>query len=412
MQEIIRFVKKGIKPEQLFMLSVLLVNGGNYLYNLVLGRVLGPEKFADAAILITFLLVLSFVAMTFQLAVAKFTTEFDKSKQEAFVQRAYKQATTFGIILGAAIVVFAGSLQTLFQTESSVMFTIFGIAVPLYFIMSVNRGNLQGRKSFIALSITYQLEMVCRLALTFALLLFFNIESSVAVATAIAISFIAGVFPFKKLTSRKAMQSALTSKESKAVMNFFVLTACYELTQIICNNSDILLVKHYFPSYDAGLYASLALIGRVVYFVTWMFVMLLLPTVVSMRKEGKNSVPVLMKYVGYITALASGIVLFTFLFPSFAVQILFGEQYMSIAPLLGWYALATSFFALSNIFAYYYLSLDHYKPIVIAAIFGVLQIVLIILFHDSLFEVVLAQVVAMGSLLIAQLLYFWKMQVK
>lgn len=394
------------------MLSAFVVNGGNYLYNLGLGRVLGPGAFADAAILITLLLVLSFVAMTFQLAVAKFTTEFDKSKQEAFVQRAYKQATTFGIILGAAIVVFAGSLQTLFQTESSVMFTIFGIAVPLYFIMSVNRGNLQGRKSFIALSITYQLEMVCRLALTFALLLFFNIESSVAVATAIAISFIAGVFPFKKLTSKKAVQSALTSKESKAVMNFFVLTACYELTQIICNNSDILLVKHYFPSYDAGLYASLALIGRVVYFVTWMFVMLLLPTVVSMRKEGKNSVPVLMKYVGYITALASGIVLFTFLFPSFAVQILFGEQYMSIAPLLGWYALATSFFALSNIFAYYYLSLDHYKPIVIAAIFGVLQIVLIILFHDSLFEVVLAQVVAMGSLLIAQLLYFWKMQVK
>ncbi|WP_405202292.1 oligosaccharide flippase family protein [Dokdonia sp. LLG6352-1] len=405
-------IKKLLTPEQIFMLSAFVVNGGNYLYNLGLGRVLGPGAFADAAILITLLLVLSFVAMTFQLAVAKFTTEFDKSKKEAFVQRAYKQATTFGIILGAAIVVFAGSLQTLFQTESSVMFTIFGIAVPLYFIMSVNRGNLQGRKSFIALSITYQLEMVCRLALTFALLLFFNIESSVAVATAIAISFIAGVFPFKKLTSKKAVQSALTSKESKAVMNFFVLTACYELTQIICNNSDILLVKHYFPSYDAGLYASLALIGRVVYFVTWMFVMLLLPTVVSMRKEGKNSVPVLMKYVGYITALASGIVLFTFLFPSFAVQILFGEQYMSIAPLLGWYALATSFFALSNIFAYYYLSLDHYKPIVIAAIFGVLQIVLIILFHDSLFEVVLAQVVAMGSLLIAQLLYFWKMQVK
>ena len=54
------------------------------------------------------------------------------------------------------------------------------------------------------------------------------------------------------------------------------LTACYELTQIIINNSDILLVKHYFDMLDAGLYASLALIGRVVYFVAWMFVMLLL----------------------------------------------------------------------------------------------------------------------------------------
>ncbi|MDE0599683.1 MAG: sugar isomerase, partial [Dokdonia donghaensis] len=103
-------IKKLLTPEQIFMLSAFVVNGGNYLYNLGLGRVLGPGAFADAAILITLLLVLSFVAMTFQLAVAKFTTEFDKSKQEAFVQRAYKQATTFGIILGAAIVVFAGSL--------------------------------------------------------------------------------------------------------------------------------------------------------------------------------------------------------------------------------------------------------------------------------------------------------------
>ncbi|GAL74118.1 capsular polysaccharide biosynthesis protein [Nonlabens ulvanivorans] len=54
------------------MLSVLVVNGGNYIYNLVLGRLLGPAQFADAAILITFLLVLSFLAMTFQLVTAKY----------------------------------------------------------------------------------------------------------------------------------------------------------------------------------------------------------------------------------------------------------------------------------------------------------------------------------------------------
>ena len=85
---------------------------------------------------------------------------------------------------------------------------------------------------------------------------------------------------------------------------------------------------------------------------------------------------------------------------------------MTIAPLLGWYALATYFFALSNIFAYYYLSLDHYKPIIIAAVFGILQIVLITLFHDSLYEVVIDQVIAMGVLLIAQLTYFGYMQFK
>jgi O-antigen/teichoic acid export membrane protein len=403
-------IKRVITPEQFFMLSALVVNGGNYLYNLCLGRLLGPGAFADVAILITLLLVLSFVAMTFQLAVAKFTTEYDEARQAVFVQRAYKHATTFGVLLGAGIVIFATQLQVLFQTESSVMFTIFGVAVPLYFIMSVNRGNLQGRSAFIELSVTYQLEVIFRLACTFVFLMFFNISSSVAVSSAIAISFIAGVFPFKRVSTKKALQTLLTAKENKAVLQFFILTACYEGTQIICNNSDILLVKHYFPPYDAGLYASLALIGRVVYFVTWMFVMLLLPKVVSMRKQGENSVPVLMKYVGYITMFTTAIVGFTFLFPTVAVHILFGEQYMSIAPLLGWYALATSFFALSNIFAYYYLSLDHYKPIVIAALFGVLQIALIICFHNGLYEVVMAQVVAMGALLLVQLCYFLRLQ--
>jgi O-antigen/teichoic acid export membrane protein len=69
--------RKRISQEQLFMFSVLVVNGGNYLYNLILGRLLGPEEFADAAVLITFLLVLSFVAMSFQLMTAKFSVVFE-----------------------------------------------------------------------------------------------------------------------------------------------------------------------------------------------------------------------------------------------------------------------------------------------------------------------------------------------
>ena len=72
-------VTTRLAPEQLFILSSFVVNGGNYLYNLLLGRYLGPSAFSDAAILITLLLVLSFVAMTFQLAVAKFTLEFEST---------------------------------------------------------------------------------------------------------------------------------------------------------------------------------------------------------------------------------------------------------------------------------------------------------------------------------------------
>ena len=50
-------IKSNLTTAHIFMISGILVNGGNYVYNLLLGRFLGPEKFADAAVLVTFLLV-------------------------------------------------------------------------------------------------------------------------------------------------------------------------------------------------------------------------------------------------------------------------------------------------------------------------------------------------------------------
>ena len=396
---------KKISSEQLFMLSVLAVNGGNYLYNLILGRVLGPEQFADAAVLITFLLVLSFVAMTFQLVTAKFSVIFDHDMFSDFISKVYKNALIIGVSLGFLIIAFSNKLQQIFNTSSSGMFVLFGIGVPLYFLMSVNRGIFQGKKEFMSLSITYQGEMLSRLLITLGLIFLFNIKSSLVIAIGILISFVFGLIPFK-MSHITLKKSFIDSTQSKKIRSFFILTAFYELTQIIINNSDILLVKHYFESYDAGLYASLALIGRIVYFIAWMFVMLLLPTVVQLKKEGKETTHILFKYVGYIAFIASIIVIGCAAFPKLAIILLFGNSYLPIAPLLWKYALATGMFAVSNIFAYYYLSLDKYVPVIISGVFGMLQMVLVVFFHESLEQVVHMQIIAMICLLIIQMTFF------
>lgn len=402
-----KILKKTIAPEQLFMLSVLIVNGGNYLYNLVLGRLLGPEAFADVAVLITFLLVLSFMAMTFQLVTAKFSVLFEASVFSTFVSKMYRNAVVVGLVLGIAIIVFSKQLQQMFNTSSSTLFVIFGFGVPIYFLMSVNRGVFQGKKAFKSLSITYQTEMLSRLLITLGILFLLDVQSSVAVAIGILVSFGFGLLPIKIKTIKFNETATKTGYKTKLVRNFFIITAFYELTQIIINNSDILLVKHYFDSYDAGLYAALALIGRIVYFVAWMFVMLLLPTVVQLKKEGKSTAPILFKYVGYVSIIAFTIVLGCALFPKMVISLLFGNSYLSMAPLLWKYALATGLFAVSNIFAYYYLSLDRYIPVILSGLFGMLQMGLVIFFHDSLSEVVTMQIVAMVLLLIVQIVFFF-----
>jgi len=404
----IKLMFKKVSQEQLFMGSVLLVNGGNYLYNLLLGRLLGPAAFSEAALLVTLLLVLSFMGMTFQLATAKFAVIFSGSEWDVFKNISYRQASIVGLIIGLLILVFSKQLQSLFNTESHWMFVVFGVGIPIYFFMSVNRGAYQGKQEFGKLSITYQTEMWSRLLLTMALLFLLDLEPGTLVALGIFLSFLFGLFPSdsKSISFRESRK--LQPENAKRVSQFIWLTACYELTQIIINNSDVLLVKHYFEPMEAGLYASLALIGRVVYFVAWMFVMLLLPVVVQKQKDGEPTAPILFKYVSYIGLLSAGIVAACYLFPELIITLMFGDSYVAMSSLLWQYALATSLFAISNIFAYYFLSLDHYVPVILSGVLGLSQIVLVMLYHKNLESVVYMKLIAMSILLVVQLAYFAK----
>ncbi|MEC4003985.1 sugar isomerase [Flavobacterium sp. SUN052] len=390
------------------MLTILFVNGGNYLYNLLLGRILGPSQFADAAILITLLLVLSFVGMTFQVTTAKYAVLFEGTKLHLFLKFIFKYAVLFGLLFGCLVIAFNHQLQEVFKTKTSLMFVVFGLGLPLYFIMSINRGLYQGKNDLKNLSKTYYFEMLCRLVLTISLIYILpQIQSSIIIAIGILVSFVFGLIPFQKSIVSKNENVENENLYTKPILTFFALTAFYELTQIIINNSDIMLVKHYFDNEQAGLYASLALIGRVVYFVAWMFVMLLLPKVIQLKKDGVDTLPILLKYVLYIVCLSTIIVLGAFLFPELVVRIMFGEKYLPIAFLLWKYALATSIFAVANIFAYYFLSINKYVPVIISAFLGLTQIILIVLYHNSLEQVVVMQIIAMIVLLVFQLSFFF-----
>ncbi|SEB50715.1 Membrane protein involved in the export of O-antigen and teichoic acid [Tenacibaculum sp. MAR_2009_124] len=399
---------KKISSAQWFMISVMFVNAGNYLYNLILGRWLGPILFADVAVLITLLLVLSFLAMTIQLLCAKFVIEIPPERTNNFKKVTYKYTLLFSGIIGVLCMVFSDQLIDIFHLNNKLIFYLFGLGVPVYFVMSVSRGLHQGKQQFISLSQSYLLEMLGRLSLTFILIGFDVVHPTIAVTFGILFSFVLGLFPNQFSLSALKVKSVLMETETKAIYKFLFITALYEGTQIIINNSDILIVKHYFESNSAGLYASLALIGRVVYFVIWMLVMVLLPKVILAKKEGSDPEKILTGYLKFIVALTLTLVVGCYLFPDTIIAMLFGKQYVSMGPLLYKYALATSLFALANVFVYYFLSLSKYIPVIFAMFFGLLQVAGLILFHKTLEQVVHVQILLMSILLLFTLLYYFK----
>ena len=60
----------------LLLVSTTVVNLGNYVFNLILGRWLGPAAFADLTLVVTLMLMLTLITATLQTVVAKFSADY------------------------------------------------------------------------------------------------------------------------------------------------------------------------------------------------------------------------------------------------------------------------------------------------------------------------------------------------
>lgn len=173
--------------------------------------------------------------------------------------------------------------------------------------------------------------------------------------------------------------------------------------QILINNSDVLIVKRFFPADAAGQYAALALVGRIVFFATWSVVMVLLPTVAQRHAKGEPHHHLLWLATGLVLTVSALIVAVCWSAAPQIVGVLFGAAYAEIAPLLWLYAVATALYAVANVFVTYRLSIGQSAGAMMAVIAGVLQVIVLSLVHNTLAEVITLQIVLMGALVLALL---------
>ncbi len=408
------FSNKIIGDAALLMICMLIVNAGNYGINLVLGRFLGPSLFAEANILATCVLVLSFVALGFQLTITKFVAQFyaenDIESAERLLSWFQKIAVKLYFVLIPILFLSVPSVTSFMQLSSTTPLYIMCLGVPMYLHMSISRGYFQGTEQFRKLGITYIIEMLARLAFTFGLLWVSQTidYSGIIIAIGFLASFgITFLFSYIK-TNEKALR---INPALYAQIKFFVVTiALYELSQICINNSDIILVKHFFTDEKAGLYGSLALIGKIVFFATWTLVSMLLPKVIEYKQKGLNHEQLLLAAIGVVCTIGGSLTLGAYFFDSFILNILFGGDFLSVAPLLWKYTIASSLFACANVFAYYYMSLDKYLPVWFSLIAGFIQIGAITLFHQSLDQVIYAQIIVMSVLIISMVSFHLRMR--
>ena len=405
----------------LFFVSTTIVNGGNYLFNLILGRWLGPAVFADVSIIITLFLFLTFITAGFQQTAAKFAAIYSTQQDGAqlFVLRRWlnRRSWVIGAICWLIMGVGAFFWQGFFHTQSPWIFVIFAFGLPVYFVQGIDRGLLQGQTRFGMLAVTYQVEMWVRLLI--GLLLVALGWSAQGAVWGLTLSLVAtwwvSNWALRNLRGTATAATApvaqpelaLSPTQRQAILTFALPVLMAETSLILINNSDVLIVKRFFDSVSAGQYAALALIGRIVFFATWSVVITMFPLVAQRQQRGEPHRQLLWTGLGMVLGVSVLIVATTALIPGPIVQILFGAEYLGIAGLLWRYAVATALFALANVLINYRLALGNRAGTIFALVAGILQVVTLLFFHTTLAQVVMIQIILMAGLLL--LLFTWEL---
>jgi hypothetical protein len=236
--------------------------------------------------------------------------------------------------------------------------------------------------------------MVAAVALLYA---GFGIEGAVA---AISVSTVAAyLFPRVPEELRKQPEAGVPASFGEGVQAIIFFVG-----QVVINNVDILLVNHFFRPEIAGLYAAIALIGRVLYIASWQVVSAMFPIAAANNNpHEKESWTVIGIPLGLVTAMSVAFIGVVALAPDLVLHVLFGAKFQiagaGVDNLLMLRTLATAGYALSVVLMTYEMSRRIANTGWFQLAVAGLVVLGISLFHNTLREVIVMQQVLMGVLL-------------
>jgi O-antigen/teichoic acid export membrane protein len=257
----------------------------------------------------------------------------------------------------------------------------------------VKRGAMQGVCAFPRLGTNFVLEAGIRFFLGAGLVIAgYGVLGAVG---AISASVIAACF-IPRIPAQLRVQAGTAEPPSYAEA---VQAIVFFVGQVIINNVDILLVKHFFPSDPAGVYAAISQIGRLLYFASWFGVVnAMFPVAAAAGTEQKKSHGITLPLL-LVLGLSLLFIAVAALFPHLIMGVIFGSRFIEIGWLLALYAIATGLYSLSVVFIAYEMSRRIANTGWLQLIFSGALVLGIGLFHQSLHEVIMVRIVLMAAML-------------
>lgn len=365
----------------------LMANAVNYVYHLLMGRLLGPADYGVLASVFALLYIISIVPQSAGFAIVKFVSAA-KTKKE--VTDVYMSLRKFVFCLAwiMMLVVFLASpfMAKYLHIDNVFIVALVGLVLFASLITLVLQTTLQGLLVFWGQVGPTLVSSVGKLVIGLALILIgWGVFGAVlGIFLSVMLAFVYGSYLIRK--------QSFSKKYDQIKMRPFFVYALPVLIQALAFTSiftvDLILVKHYLPEFDAGLYAALSTLGKIIYFAVQPISNVMFPIVSKRRAKGEAYRQVF--YLSFLmAALGAGVIVGMFyLYPNLAIGILYGKDYLGATKELSWMGLFIAVYTLSYIVVSFLLSIGKTKIVLLPLVLAIAQIFLINRFHESILQVI------------------------
>lgn len=381
-----------------------------FLFNFFVARKLSTLDYGIYASLMSLLTIVVLLPQSFSTTIVRFATEYFSKNDTVKAKKLYKQATIFlsvsGVIIFFGMIIFSSLIASFLHVSNLWLIISVGVLMFVSFISTINGSYLQSLLQFGFLSFSQALGAAVKLLMGIIFIsLGFGIFGalgafliSVIVTFLIAFTRLKFLFTFTK----EKVNIPLWDMVKYA---FPAMITSIALSSFI--SSDVILAKHFLTGQQAGLYAGLSLVGKVIFYFTGIIPSVMFPILINRYTKGHGVHSTF--YLGLILVGTPSLILtvFYFLFPSFVIKFfLGGNHYLPVAGQIGFMALFLSLYSIISVMVNFFLSLKQTKVVFPVISMALLQVVLIFFFHATILQIILDSLTVSGSLIILLSIYY------
>ena len=389
------------------VLGSLLAGFLGYLYHLLMGRLLGPSEYGVLASLLSLLYVFSVPTATFSLVATKFAADFKKSRQ--FLEKTEKKSFLFSLLFFLFFGALTPLIASFLHLQALLPILLIGLCLALGFLVTFKGAILQGRLNFVPLAVGGTANAAIKLLLGI-IFVYFGLGINGAILPMV-IGAIFSYFYFQHfLTSKEVMVKEETSSPkltNKEIWGYTKPIFFFTLAFALLYSIDIIFARHFLAPQEAGWYGALSTLGKIIYFLVSPLSLVLFPMASRKKSQEEKSDRLFRFSFSLAILIAIFLTAAYFLFPNLILRVFYGEQFLPAATYLGLFGVFLSFYSLAYFLGNFMLSQEKTKLVAFLPFLALLlQVVLILFFHESILAILGASIFACGLLFLSFLVYY------